>query len=892
MSIEAALITLGTVAVRTAAKLWLGDQKVAAEVGASAVDQLSGRLAKERDRRKFQRLMDDFAEAVVDRLEPIIDAEFRGLPENEQLAAIEAVRDTFAQAALDDGDLFAADLDAGHLDRSIRGRVPSQTTLLSADGTALYDLLLRECSGYVIEISRGLPAFSANALTELLRRDREMLDGIREVLARLPQRDRSAGFDYDYRQLVARKLDHVEMFGVTLADAGRRYPLSVAYIGLTAATDEVGPVQRIEDLLAGTRRVFIRGEAGLGKTTLLQWIAVRSALNDFPPKLAAWNGTIPFFIPLRRYAGRDLPTPEQFLDEVGKYIADEMPPGWVLQKLRDGSAVLLVDGVDELAAGRREEARSWLRDLVSSFPRARVIVTSRPGGAPPQWLRDEQFSVMSLQPMSRDDVRLFVARWHAAMQLTRVDDESRRTLGTYQTGLLELIENRGHLRKLAGYPLLCALLCALHQDRRATLPTNRMELYEVALQMLVERRDVERRIDTIDGLGRTEKLLLLGDLAYWLIRNGYTDVEVPRAIYRISQRLQAMPQVKASIQDVYRNLLERSGLLREPVDGRVDFVHRTFQEYLAAQDAMNTDDVGTVVQNAHLDQWHEVVVMAVGHASQKQREELLGKLIERGDLHLLVLASMETAPEMNADLRREIQVKTLRLLPPDSMHKAKAIASAGPYVLDLLANCQPRTIDEVTATIRALAETRLEEALPVIARFASDSRNPVFDEIVQCMFLFDEATYGEAVLAKSTRTHLWVSDELRLIASKYLPALNQLDLPQPADTARDPGLYRTLPQASTLRLHEWQEADLRLITTSLRSENLGLYEMTLTDLRSLDFMESVVELRLENTRLGSFDGIERWRDSLQRVSSVGLVRVDQGLLNELRARMPHVTVTP
>ena len=128
MSIEAALITLGTVAVRTAAKLWLGDHKVAAEVGASAVDQLSGRLAKERDRRKFQRLMDDFAEAVVDRLEPIIDAEFRGLPENEQLAAIEAVRDTFAQAALDDGDLFAADLDAGHLDRSIRGRVPSQTT--------------------------------------------------------------------------------------------------------------------------------------------------------------------------------------------------------------------------------------------------------------------------------------------------------------------------------------------------------------------------------------------------------------------------------------------------------------------------------------------------------------------------------------------------------------------------------------------------------------------------------------------------------------------------------------------------------------------------------------------------------------------------------------------
>lgn len=44
------------------------------------------------------------------------------------------------------------------------------------------------------------------------------------------------------------------------------------------------------------------------------------------------------------------------------------------------------------------------------------------------------------------------------------------------------------------------------------------------------------------------------------------DIDVPRATYRISQRLHLMPQVKASIQDVYRHLLERSGLLREPVE--------------------------------------------------------------------------------------------------------------------------------------------------------------------------------------------------------------------------------------------------------------------------------------------------------------------------------------
>ncbi|WP_328609537.1 NACHT domain-containing protein [Amycolatopsis sp. NBC_00345] len=891
MPVETALIALGAVAVRTATKLWLGEHKIVAEVGGAAVDQLSGQLTKERDRRRFKRLMDDFAEAVVDRIEPILDVEFRSLPEHEKLAAVEAVRDTFDLASLDDADLFAADLDAGHLDRSIRRRVPSRTTLLAADGTALYDLLLRECCGYVIEISRGLPAFSANALTELLQRDREMLDGIREVLARLPQRDRDAGFDYDYRQLVARKLDHVEMFGVTLADASRRYPLSVAYIGLTASTGEHGPVRRVEELLAGAQRVFIRGEAGLGKTTLLQWVAVRSALGDFPEQLASWKGTVPFFIPLRRYAGRDLPGPAQFLDEGGKYIADSMPPGYVLEKLRDGSAVLLVDGVDELVAGRRDEARTWLRDLVSAFPRVRVIVTSRPAGAHPRWLADTGFAVLDLQPMNRDDVRLFVARWHNAMRSTRADDESRQALDDYEARLLELVESRGHLRKLAGYPLLCALLCALHQDRRATLPSNRMELYDVALQMLLERRDVERQIVPIEGLGRTEKSLLLADLAYWLIRNGYTDVEAPRALYRVSQRLNHMPQVKAGNQDVFRHLLERSGLLREPVQGRVDFVHRTFQEYLAAQDAMNTDDVGTVVQQAHLDQWHEVVVMAVGHASQKQREELLTRLLARGDLHLLVLASLETAPELSGDLRREIQVKTARLLPPASMYQAEEVASAGEFVLDLLAACQPQKIEEIVATIHALAGTRLEEALPVIAKFASDPRPRVFDELLNCISRFDEQAYGEAVLAKSTWTSLYVDGEPELVAARYMTSLKQLELRYFRHDDSLTSRYCFLPPVPDLRLREWPEYKLGTIGTTFRLDSLSVLDMQLTDLTSLDFVESVEEVRIDGGKLLSFAGVERWQASLKKLS---VVNCPTGLeaLADLRVRLPQVAVRP
>lgn len=57
---------------------------------------------------------------------------------------------------------------------------------------------------------------------------------------------------------------------------------------------------------------------------------------------------------------------------------------WLVhEQLRSCHAIILIDGVDELADDRREKARTWLRDLVADFPRARYVVTFRPAAAPP-----------------------------------------------------------------------------------------------------------------------------------------------------------------------------------------------------------------------------------------------------------------------------------------------------------------------------------------------------------------------------------------------------------------------------------------------------------------------------------------------------------------------------
>ena len=369
---------------------------------------------------------------------------------------------------------------------------------------------------------------------------------------------------------------------------------------------------------------------------------------------------MPFFIPLRRYVNRTLPTPEEFPLAVGRNVAHEMPGGWVHGLLRDGRALVLMDGVDEMPEGQREHVRSWLGDLIGDFRDARYVVTSRPTAIAEGWLEGLGFVTSELQPMSTTDVTEFIRQWHQAMAAEVIDADEAASLARYEQSLLTAIDADRHLRALTVSPLLCALVCALNRERRTQLPRDRLEIYEAALDMLLERRDRERGVELAQSpLTRTEKLLLLQDIAFWLIRNGRSDASANRVVGQVARSLQHLHQVSAEAPDVFRDLMERSGLLREPAAGRVDFVHRTFQEYLAAKAAVDNDEIGQLVANAHDDQWREVVVMAAGHAQPDQVAELLHGLLKRarrrayvGRIGPLAVACMQTARRLDPQLRR------------------------------------------------------------------------------------------------------------------------------------------------------------------------------------------------------------------------------------------------
>jgi hypothetical protein len=397
--------------------------------------------------------------------------------------------------------------------------------------------------------------------------------------------------------------------------------------------------------------------------------------------------------------------------------------------------------------------------LRASFPEARYVVTSRPAAVSQRWLSDEDFEVTELQPMEPADISAFVDHWHDAAKADIEDNTEQEELERHKARLKSAIRTSQPIRKLATLPLLCAMLCALNRDRRSKLPEDRLELYRIALETLLERRDIERDIPVDEPLTLSlpEKELLLRDIAYWLMQNAQTDAEKAAAINRLGEKLELMPHVRASATETLTYLLERSGILREPVEGRIDFIHRTFQEYLAAKQAVAGQDIGFLVKHAHEDNWREVIILAAGHAECRAREKLITGLLARGNkepahkhlMHLLAVACLETSNELSPEIAQQLRNALADLVPPSTMTEARALASAGELAVPLLAEHRRKTVPVCAACIRTLALIGGDAALETLAKFGGDRRITVGRELLRAWRFFEPEEYARTVLSNA-----------------------------------------------------------------------------------------------------------------------------------------------
>jgi hypothetical protein len=788
VSVEVAALGVGKSVAQLVIGRWLSDRATKATISVDLVDLIKTGFPDEIKRRRAERQFEAIADSVTERLLTFTKQEFGGLRNGDREAVLYQVVLALDRADLSDEALLADDMDPVKLARRLRATLAARQAdlQLGEAGARLYEVVLDECCDCLARIIVHLPQFEPRAAAETLGRLSELARQVERALSRLPTRSLTAPegesedeeFNRRYLAFISEHLDRLELFGLRFERLTRpRTTLSVAYVSLTVSKED-GPgagrpeaipvsdwrsddresgAMRVEHALGDRRLMLIRSEAGGGKSTLLRWLAVTAARGSFADELSALNGCVPFLIKLRSHAGRPLPRPEEYLDDVAGNLSGIMPRGWVHRQLLSGQAILLVDGVDEIVPSQRQAVRQWLAEIVDQFPTVRIVVTSRPAAAAVGWLRAEGFGAAFLEQLSPADLRALVRHWHQAMRDCADLPCTPDRLPAYEAKLMARLESAPHLRTLAATPLLAAMLCSINLDREA-LPRDRMGLYAAALDILLETRDTKRNVPSAQTIPmeREQKIRILQDLACHLSTS--SRVELPRSTVErlIADRLTAMPQVHATATAVLEMLLQRSGVIREPVPGQIDFVHRTVQEYLAAKQAADLGDMDLLVRNAHRDQWRETVVMAAGHANEPLRQELITGILGRvraepgraRRLKLLAVACLETLPSIPGDLRAALYRCLEDLVPPRTTAAARSLATAGEPVLAQLPQSLRGLSEAVAAaTVQTAWLVNGPEALDVLSRYAADQRGDVRFELSRAWDYFDPEEYAERVLA-------------------------------------------------------------------------------------------------------------------------------------------------
>ncbi|NBE50108.1 NACHT domain-containing protein [Streptomyces sp. YC537] len=765
----------------------------------------------------------------------------------------------------------------GHLELSqhLRAQSRAATIGLSSDAIALHAAVMDTACLHILNFFTQRSTFVARTLLEQSRSIEELARRIDVLLARAPS-PADGPFEERYARYIESKHGKLSIFGLDLSGGPASWRLDVAYLNLDAAGDSPNSVPATisaDHVLAGRNRVLLRGVAGSGKTTLVQWLAISTAKKSLDKDLLYLYGLVPFVLPLRTLtrSGAPLPAPDAFLSSVACPIAGFQPHGWIDRVLRAGRGLILVDGIDEIPEDDRNDARRWLHELLSAYPDNRWLVTSRPSAVRERWLTDDEFAELDLAPMHRDNVTEFVKRWHEA---AGISDQ-------YATALLRTVRAKQDLSRLATNPLMCGLICALNQDRRGYLPEGRKEIYDAALSMLLFRRDRERGVHKTGAIriSEAQHIQLIQKLAYWMIRNGRSEMNRTDAVELLGQALPAMPQVsrQGSAEEIYQYLLVRSGLLREPSAESMDFIHRTFQDYLGAKAAVEGLDFDFLIANGHLDQWEDVIRMAVAHARPGERTRLLTGLVRRTDtteqglnrLHLLAAACLEHATELDPEVRAEVQHRAAALIPPRSAEQARALSSVGPVVLDLLPGPRvlpPRPMpvesvdteaerarkrkmesayravaDEAYFTVLSATPIATDGAVGVLAQYREHADLRVRTELAQAWSRYDTELYGQEVIAHLPSKDLYFPvtnlRELRALREfggrSHIRVAGEFTAPEFVNTCVSRALTHLWVETDMGRSWQWLGAFHRLHELTVETLHSHIDFSTVPQLRSL-----------------------------------------------------------
>lgn len=394
-------------------------------------------------------------------------------------------------------------------------------------------------------------------------------------------------------------------------------------------------------------RLVVVGDPGSGKTTFLRRVVcalAESLLGDVPnaaeARLGMKDTPLPLLVPVAdlvehvaqvRRASSEHPASVEspawlphFLGAVSRERKWGLDPEFFEQRLEDGSAIVLLDGLDE-APDRlaRESVVRLIQHAVTAYSASRFVVTSRPAAYTDEAVLDD-FEHAWIDPLDDDSIHTFLTRWSEALH-----PGSPPEAAGHRDELQEALASRPEMRRLARNPVMLTALAVVHWNERR-LPEQRADLYDSIVKWLARSREQRPGRPTAERC-----LALLQELALAMQRHPEgRQVQVSRrwAAEALAPEWDADAHSRHGIERAERFLGDEeldSGLVVAR-GHELRFWHLTFQEFLAARAiAARTElaqrkvlfgEPGTL----YLPEWREVVLLLAGVLHQQGSKKVDG----------------------------------------------------------------------------------------------------------------------------------------------------------------------------------------------------------------------------------------------------------------------------
>ncbi|NTV62310.1 MAG: NACHT domain-containing protein [Oscillochloris sp.] len=369
------------------------------------------------------------------------------------------------------------------------------------------------------------------------------------------------------------------------------------------------------------RHFVILGLPGVGKSSLLHHLVltfVRKLHLDFKPPL---RDLMPIMLVLREHKDKIKENPNVDISQlITSYSRTHLElaraePAWFHSRLRHGSCIILLDGLDEVGdAHERQLVVDWVQSQIKRWPNNYIVVTSRPYGYINNQLHDVR--VIEIESFNAVQIESFVGRWYKATEIKmtgRADDAVLRQARKQAEDLIARMTYKPAFSKLAANPLLLTMIATVHHYQ-LKLPEKRAGLYREIFEVFLGRR---QKID--DGLVVLQKLRVLGPLAYQMMVRRDPQIGLADAIDVISPPLARVSQ-RTEPTIFLKRIEESSGLLLEVGPGVFKFAHLTYQEYLASVYLLDQHHEHELIDYVDDVWWHETILLA---AAQEDASDVL-----------------------------------------------------------------------------------------------------------------------------------------------------------------------------------------------------------------------------------------------------------------------------